>query len=146
MKALVQRVKEANVKVNDKVIGEIGSGLLVLIGFTHSDSTSDIEKICKKVVSCRIFNDELGKMNLSLKEIEGELLLISQFTLYANTKKGNRPSFIEAAKPEYAEELYNKAIQDFKKELGMNIATGEFGADMKVSLLNDGPVTLEIEI
>lgn len=145
MRALVQRVKEASVKVDGKEVGSIKQGLLVLIGFTHGDDVAELEKLCKKICGSRIFNDAEGKMNLSLKDIDGELLLVSQFTLYANNKKGNRPSFVDAAKPDIAQKLYDLAINQFGTELGKSIETGQFGADMKVSLTNDGPVTIMFE-
>lgn len=145
MIAVIQRVSEASVTIEGQVKGQIGLGFLVLLGITHTDTQEDIEWLAKKIVGMRIFGDAEGKMNLDLKAIEGNILLISQFTLHASTKKGNRPSFIEAARPEVAIPLYEKMIQQLTQELGQPIQTGEFGADMKVSLLNDGPVTIVID-
>lgn len=145
MIAVIQRVSEASVTIEGQVKGQIGLGFLVLLGITHTDSQEDVEWLAKKIVGMRIFGDAEGKMNLDLKAIEGNILLISQFTLHASTKKGNRPSFIEAARPEVAIPLYQKMIQQLTQELGQGIQTGEFGADMKVSLLNDGPVTIVID-
>lgn len=145
MIAVIQRVSEASVTIEGQVKGQIGLGFLVLLGITHTDNQEDVEWLAKKIVGMRIFGDAEGKMNLDLKAIEGNILLISQFTLHASTKKGNRPSFIEAARPEVAIPLYQKMIQQLTQELGQGIQTGEFGADMKVSLLNDGPVTIVID-
>lgn len=145
MIAVIQRVSEASVTIEGQVKGQIGLGFLVLLGITHTDTQEDVEWLAKKIVGMRIFGDAEGKMNLDLKAIEGNILLISQFTLHASTKKGNRPSFIEAARPEVAIPLYHKMIQQLTQELGQGIQTGEFGADMKVSLLNDGPVTIVID-
>jgi D-aminoacyl-tRNA deacylase len=145
MIAVIQRVSEASVTIEGQVKGQIGLGFLVLLGITHSDTQEDVEWLAKKIVGMRIFGDAEGKMNLDLKAIEGNILLISQFTLHASTKKGNRPSFIEAARPEVAIPLYKKMIQQLTQELGQPIQTGEFGADMKVALLNDGPVTIVID-
>jgi D-tyrosyl-tRNA(Tyr) deacylase len=145
MRVIIQRVSEAAVRINGKVKGEIGNGLLLLAGFTASDTAEDLQWTSKKVVQMRIFNDSEGKMNLSLQDVGGDLLLISQFTLYANTKKGNRPSYIQAAPPFVAIPLYESFIRQLESDLGKPIQTGEFGADMKVSLLNDGPVTIIID-
>jgi D-tyrosyl-tRNA(Tyr) deacylase len=145
MKAVIQRVTQASVTIDGNVKGSIGLGLLVLLGVEDADSLEDIEWLSAKIVNLRIFNDRNQVMNLSLKDINGELLLISQFTLYASTKKGNRPSYIKAAKPESAIPLYQQMIAQLQKDLQKNIQTGEFGADMKVSLLNDGPVTIIID-
>lgn len=145
MIALIQRVSEASVKIEDNVKGEIQSGFLVLLGLTHTDTQEDVEWLSKKIVGMRIFSDEEGKMNLDISAINGNILLISQFTLHASTKKGNRPSFIEAARPEIAIPLYEKMIFQLEKDLGKSIQTGEFGADMKVSLINDGPVTIILD-
>lgn len=145
MKAVIQRVSEAIVKVDGNVIGSIGQGLLVLLGIEDADTDEDIAWLCAKIVNLRICNDESGVMNLSIKDMNADLLLVSQFTLHASTKKGNRPSYIKASKPDYAIPMYNKCITQFEKELGKPIQTGEFGADMKVSLLNDGPVTIIID-
>lgn len=145
MIAVIQRVKKASVSIENKIKAEIGKGLLVLLGIGNEDTLDDIAWLAKKIVQMRIFADEEGKMNLSVQEIAGEILLVSQFTLLASTKKGNRPSFIEAARPEIAIPLYEKAIEIFSQELGRAIQTGEFGADMQVSLCNDGPVTIVID-
>jgi D-tyrosyl-tRNA(Tyr) deacylase len=145
MIAVIQRVSEASVTIEGRINGQIQQGFLVLLGITHTDTDEDTEWLAKKIVGMRIFSDTEGKMNLDLKSIDGNILLISQFTLHASTKKGNRPSFIEAARPEVAIPLYNRMIQRLADELGRPIQTGEFGADMKVSLLNDGPVTIVID-
>lgn len=145
MIAVIQRVSEASVTIEGRINGQIQQGFLVLLGITHTDTDEDTEWLAKKIVGMRIFSDTEGKMNLDLKSIDGNILLISQFTLHASTKKGNRPSFIEAARPEVAIPLYNRMIQRLRQELGRPIQTGEFGADMKVSLLNDGPVTIVID-
>jgi len=142
MKTVIQRVSEASVKIDNLLKSEINKGLLVLVGFEESDNEDDIEWISNKIVNMRIFNDENGIMNRSLIDINAELLVISQFTLHASTKKGNRPSYILAAKPEIAIPLYNNFLLKLKKILNKDIKTGEFGADMKVSLINDGPVTI----
>jgi len=144
MKFVIQRVKNASVEVEGKIVGEINKGFLVLIGVTHEDTTEQADYLVKKLVNLRVFRDEEDKMNLALKDIGGELLLISQFTLYANCEKGNRPSFVEAAKPDKANELYQYIIKECKKEIDV-VETGIFGADMKVTLLNDGPVTIILE-
>ena len=145
MIAIVQRVSEAFVKIEGKVKGEIQIGFVVLLGVTHADTRDDIEWLSKKIVGMRIFSDEAGRMNLDLNSVNGNILLISQFTLYSSTKKGNRPSFIAAARPEIAILLYEKMILQLEKDLGKYIQTGEFGADMKVSLINDGPVTIILD-
>ncbi|MBP5999718.1 MAG: D-tyrosyl-tRNA(Tyr) deacylase [Sediminibacterium sp.] len=145
MRVVVQRVSEANVTVDGQVIGAIQEGLMVLLGIQNEDNTEDIQWMANKLVQMRIFDDAEGVMNLSVKDIEGSILLISQFTLYAATKKGNRPSYIAAAKPEIAIPIYEQMIVALNKELGKPIATGQFGADMKVSLLNNGPVTIIID-
>ncbi len=145
MIAVIQRVSEARVVIDGQIKGEIGTGFLVLLGITHSDNENDVDWLAKKIVGMRIFGDADGKMNLDLQSVDGNILLISQFTLFANTQKGNRPSFIEAARPEQAIPLYEKMIQKLSDALGRNIETGTFGADMKVSLLNDGPVTIVID-
>ena len=145
MKLLVQRVNNASVKVEDKTIGKINKGFLVFLGVTHNDNEEIADYLVNKLINLRVFKDENEKMNLSLKDIQGELLIISQFTLYADTKKsGNRPSFTEAAKPEYANKLYEYVIQKCK-ENDINVETGKFGAYMKVELINDGPVTIMLE-
>ncbi|NBB31574.1 D-aminoacyl-tRNA deacylase [Cellulophaga sp. BC115SP] len=145
MIAVIQRVSEASVTIDNQVKGSINAGFMILLGITHTDTQEDVEWLSKKIVGMRIFSDEEGKMNLDLKAIEGDILLISQFTLHASTKKGNRPSFIEAAKPDMAIPLYKSMIVQLEKELGKIIQTGEFGADMKVALINDGPVTIVID-
>ncbi|MCE7059605.1 D-aminoacyl-tRNA deacylase [Dyadobacter sp. CY343] len=145
MIAVVQRVSCASVTIDGKVSGEIGTGFLVLIGITHLDTSEDVAWLGKKIVGLRVFGDEEGEMNLDLKAVNGSILLISQFTLHASTKKGNRPSFIEAAKADIAIPLYEEMILFLTKETGKQIQCGQFGADMKVSLLNDGPVTIVID-
>jgi D-tyrosyl-tRNA(Tyr) deacylase len=145
MKIVIQRVTQASVTINGEVKSSIGLGLLVLLGIEEADTDEDIEWLSGKIVNLRIFNDEHGVMNCSVKEIGGAIILVSQFTLHALTKKGNRPSYIKAAKPDIAIPLYEKAILKLEKDLGKSIQTGEFGADMKVSLLNDGPVTIVID-
>jgi D-tyrosyl-tRNA(Tyr) deacylase len=145
MRAIIQRVTKASVAINGKIKSSVGSGLLVLIGIEESDTDTDIEWLSKKIIQMRIFADEDGKMNLSLQDIKGELLLISQFTLFASVKKGNRPGFTRSAKPEIAIPLYEKFIHETEKLLAKKISTGEFGADMQVELLNDGPVTIIID-
>jgi D-tyrosyl-tRNA(Tyr) deacylase len=142
MIAVIQRVLESSVTIEGKIKSNIGVGILVLLGIEEADGKEDLEWLTKKIVNLRIFPDEQGVMNKSLLEVGGELLLVSQFTLHASTKKGNRPSYIKAARPEIALPLYEQAIEAFELELGKSIGTGTFGADMKVSLINDGPVTL----
>ena len=144
MKLVVQRVSNAKVEINNKVNGSINKGFLVLLGVTHEDTEETADYLCAKLCNLRVFDDEEGKMNLSLKDINGELLIVSQFTLYADCKKGNRPSFINAAQPDKANLLYEYFIKKCK-EAGFNVQTGIFGAEMKVSLLNDGPVTIILE-
>lgn len=145
MKVLIQRSLEASVTIDRVIKGQITKGLLVLVGFEDGDDSADIDWICRKVSNLRVFNDDDGVMNKSLLDINGDLLLISQFTLHASTKKGNRPSYIKAARPEVAIPLYQQSIDMFEKSLGKPIQTGTFGADMKVSLINDGPVTIMID-
>jgi D-tyrosyl-tRNA(Tyr) deacylase len=145
MIAVIQRVSEASVTIEGKIEGRIGTGFLVLLGIAHEDTKEDIEWLGKKITGMRIFGDDEGKMNLDLKSVQGNILLISQFTLHASTKKGNRPSFTEAAKPEVAIPLYEQMIVFLEKEMGNPIQCGIFGADMKVALLNDGPVTIVID-
>jgi D-aminoacyl-tRNA deacylase len=145
MIAVIQRVTQASVTIENEIKGQIDLGFIILLGITHTDTQEDIEWLSKKIVGLRVFGDEEGKMNLDLKSVDGNILLISQFTLHASTKKGNRPSFIEAARPEIAIPLYGKMIAQLEFDLGKSIETGIFGADMKVSLLNDGPVTIIID-
>ncbi|MDQ1088217.1 MULTISPECIES: D-aminoacyl-tRNA deacylase [unclassified Siphonobacter] len=145
MIAVIQRVTQASVTIDGLIKGQIDQGLLVLLGVTHTDTEEDLQWLARKITGLRIFGDEEGKMNLDLKSVNGNILLISQFTLFASTKKGNRPSYIEAARPEVAIPLYEKMILQLEEELGQSIQTGEFGADMKVALLNDGPVTIIID-
>ena len=144
MKFLIQRVSRASVEIENKEVGKINKGFLVLIGITHEDTQEKADYLIKKLINLRVFEDENGKMNLNINQINGELLLVSQFTLYANTKEGNRPSFVDAAKPDYANELYEYIIEKLRKE-NIVVQTGEFGADMQVSLINDGPVTIMLE-
>ena len=145
MRIVVQRVSEASVTIGGKTKSSIGKGLLVLAGFEEADATEDIEWMSGKLVNLRIFQDENEQMNLSVKDIGGDIIIVSQFTLHALTKKGNRPSFIKAAKPDIAIPLYEKFIRQMEMELGKTVGTGEFGADMKVALINDGPVTITID-
>lgn len=145
MRVLIQRVSGSSVRIDGRIKASIGMGLLVLVGIEEADNTEDIEWTSSKIINCRIFNDENGVMNLSLKDVKGELLLVSQFTLHASTKKGNRPSYIKAAKPEIAIPVYERLIIEIQKQLERPIQTGEFGADMKVELLNDGPVTIFVD-
>ena len=145
MRVVIQRVTEASVKISGELKASIGKGLLVLLGIEEADDDTDIEWLCGKISRLRIFPDENGVMNLSVMDVQGEILLISQFTLHASTRKGNRPSYVKAAKPEIAIPLYEKFIRQLEKETGRKIFTGEFGADMKVSLINDGPVTIIID-
>lgn len=145
MRAVIQRVTKANVEIDGRIHGEIENGLLVLLGIEDADNQSDIEWLSKKIVQLRIFNDDAGLMNKSIQDIKGNILLISQFTLFAQTKKGNRPSFIRASKPEIAIPLYEAFCRELSTCLGKKIETGIFGADMKVTLLNDGPVTITMD-
>lgn len=145
MKALIQRVSEASVEVDGQRVAEIGQGLLVLLGITHSDGMDDVAWMGRKIPALRIFEDEAGLMNRSVQDIGGSVLVVSQFTLYADTHKGNRPSFVAAARPEHAEPLYEALVRHLRDALGASrIGTGVFGAEMKVRLLNDGPVTVEL--
>lgn len=144
MRLVIQRVLQAEVQVNENTVGKINKGLLVFVGAGHEDSREVADKYLKKLLGLRIFEDENGKTNLSLKDVNGELLMVSQFTLYANCKKGNRPSFIEAGEPHMAEELYEYMIQKAKKSVPV-VEHGIFGADMKVSLINDGPFTIILD-
>lgn len=145
MIAVIQRVSESSVKIDGKIKAEIGLGLMVLLGIEEADGPEDIEWLSKKIVNLRIFPDENEVMNRSLLDVNGEILLISQFTLHASTKKGNRPSYLKAAKPDIAIPIYEKMIAAIETELGKSIGTGVFGADMKVSLINDGPVTIVMD-
>ena len=145
MKAVIQRVSQASVSINNEIVAQIQKGLLVLIGIEDADKYEDIEWLTAKIANLRIFGDENNVMNLSLKDIDGEVIVVSQFTLHAATKKGNRPSYIKAAKPEIAIPLYESFVKHMETELGKKIQTGQFGADMKVSLNNDGPVTIIID-
>ncbi|HLS27421.1 MAG TPA: D-aminoacyl-tRNA deacylase [Opitutales bacterium] len=145
MRAVIQRVSSASVEVEGKLKGEIGRGLVVLAGFSSDDTENDLQWVARKISQLRIFNDEDGRMNASLLDIGGDILLISQFTLLANVRKGTRPSFNKAAPPEIARPLYEKMIQIVEAELGKPVATGEFGAKMKVRLVNEGPVTIVID-
>ena len=144
MRVVIQRVKNASVEIDGNVNGKINTGFLVLLGIACTDTKQDVDYLVKKVVNLRVFSDENDKMNLSLKDVNGELLVISQFTLYGNCREGNRPSFIEAARPDVAVPLYEYFVEECKKQISV-VETGVFGADMKVSLLNDGPVTIIIE-
>jgi D-aminoacyl-tRNA deacylase len=145
MRAVIQRVSKAGVTIDGKVHSQIGNGLLVLLGIEDADTMEDIEWLSSKIVNLRVFNDENGVMNVSIKDMNGDILLISQFTLYASTKKGNRPSYSRASKPEIAIPMYEKMKKQLAGDLGKAIQTGEFGADMKVELLNDGPVTIVMD-
>jgi D-tyrosyl-tRNA(Tyr) deacylase len=145
MRAVIQRVSSASVTINKIVKGHIKNGLLILLGIEENDNDKDIEWLIKKIVQMRIFSDADGKMNLSVLDVNGDILVISQFTLFASTKKGNRPGFTRSAKPEIAIPLYELFLSELKKQYGKEIFTGEFGADMKVELINDGPVTIIID-
>jgi len=145
MRAIIQRVTQASVAIDGKTTASIESGLLVLAGIEDADTADDIEWLSNKIVNLRIFDDESKVPNISVKDTGGDILLVSQFTLYASTKKGNRPSYIKASKPEFAIPIYEQLIARLQNDLGKKIFTGEFGADMKVSLLNDGPVTIFID-
>ncbi len=145
MKAVIQRVNKASVSINGKVKSSIEKGLLILVGIENADSSADIEWLSNKITQLRIFDDQEGVMNLSIKESDGEILTISQFTLHAKTKKGNRPSYIDAAKPEISIPIYNQFVKQLGLDLGKEIKTGEFGAYMNVALENDGPVTIVID-
>jgi D-tyrosyl-tRNA(Tyr) deacylase len=142
MRAVIQRVASASVTIDDAIKSKIDKGLLILLGIEEADTDEDIEWLCGKIIRLRIFDDEQGVMNLSISDVKGEILVVSQFTLHASTKKGNRPSYIKAAKPELAIPLYRKFVQQLTLELGKPVATGEFGANMQVRLINDGPVTI----
>jgi len=145
MRVVIQRVSEASVTINGKVKSQISTGLLVLLGIENADTDEDITWLCRKISGLRIFNDENGVMNKSVKDVNGEIIVVSQFTLYASTKKGNRPSYIKAAKPDFAIPVYERFVKFLMIESGISIQTGEFGADMKVKFLNDGPVTIMMD-
>ena len=145
MKVVIQRVSEASVTVDGNITGKINQGLLVLVGIEDADTNEDIEWLSNKIVNLRIFNDEALVMNKSVIDIAGDILLVSQFTLHASTKKGNRPSYIKASKPDFAIPIYQKMIEKLEKDLNKKVETGVFGADMKLKLLNDGPVTIVID-
>ena len=145
MRVVVQRVSQSNVKVSGEVIGEIKEGLMVLVSFVDEDNDTALDWMTKKIINLRIFNDDEGKMNRSVQDVAGDILLVSQFTLHGSTKKGNRPSFIKAAKPDFANVMYERFIKVLEQTLGKEIQTGEFGGDMKVSLINDGPTTIIID-
>lgn len=145
MKVVLQRVSEASVKVDSKIVADIKKGLLVLVGIEDADTQEDIDWLSGKVIKMRIFGDENDVMNCSVQDIDGDIIVVSQFTLHASTKKGNRPSYIKAAKPDFAIPMYENFVKSLEKEFGKKIQTGIFGADMKVNLLNDGPVTILID-
>ena len=145
MKAVIQRVSQASVTIDNEIVSEIKNGLLILVGIEDADAIEDITWLTSKIINLRIFGDQNDVMNLSVKDIDGDIIIVSQFTLHASTKKGNRPSYIKAAKPEVAIPLYEKFISQMELEFGKKIQTGKFGADMKVSLINDGPVTIIID-
>lgn len=145
MRVVIQRVKHSSVTIDGVVKSAIGKGMMVLVGICEEDNQEDIDYLVKKIINLRVFDDSEGVMNLSIQDIKGEILLISQFTLMASTKKGNRPSYIRAARPDISIPLYESLIQSLEAALGQKIGTGEFGADMKVDLLNDGPVTIIID-
>lgn len=145
MKAVIQRVSQASVTIDNHIVAQIQSGLLVLVGIEDGDNQDDINWLTSKIANLRIFPDANNIMNLSLKDIEGEIIVVSQFTLHASTKKGNRPSYIKAAKPEIAIPLYEKFVSQMEVEINKKVQTGKFGADMKVTLINDGPVTIVID-
>ncbi len=145
MIAVIQRVSEASVTIDQKIKSSIGNGLLILVGIEDADGKEDIEWLCNKIVNLRIFNDEAGVMNKSVKEVNGEIIVVSQFTLHASTKKGNRPSYIRASKPDIAIPLYENFVSVLEGVFEKGVGTGEFGADMKVALINDGPVTIVMD-
>ncbi|HPI53463.1 MAG TPA: D-aminoacyl-tRNA deacylase [Chitinophagaceae bacterium] len=145
MRAVIQRVSEATLRIHDTIKSSIGIGLVVLLGIEHDDTEEDVKWLSAKITQMRIFNDAQGLMNIALGDVQGDILLVSQFTLHASTKKGNRPSFIQAARPKHAIPLYEKMIAQLEIDGGKKIQTGEFGADMKVQLVNDGPVTIMID-
>lgn len=145
MKTVIQRVSQASVTIDSKTVAQIEHGLLILIGIEDTDTQEDINWLCQKIINLRIFNDENGVMNVSVKETNGNIIVVSQFTLHASTKKGNRPSYIKASKPDFAIPMYEKFVSQLENELGKKVQTGVFGADMKVALINDGPVTIIID-
>jgi D-tyrosyl-tRNA(Tyr) deacylase len=145
MRSVIQRVKRASVAIDGKVKSVIGEGLLVLVGVENADTQEDIDYLCGKIAMLRIFNDEAGVMNCSMLDVGGEVLIVSQFTLFAGTRKGNRPSYIRASKGDFAKDMYEKFCKTMQEKIGKAVGTGEFGADMKVELLNDGPVTIIID-
>lgn len=145
MRIIIQRTSQAEVRIDDQIVGQIGKGFLLLVGVTDGDSQADADYLAKKVAQMRIFEDTEGKMNLSLNEVEGQILSISQFTLYADCRHGNRPSFIKAARPEVAEPLYNYFNDVLRHQYGLHVETGRFGTDMKVDFINDGPVTIILD-
>lgn len=145
MRIVIQRVSEASVKIENKIVGSIEKGMLILLGIEHDDSEEDVQWLVGKLINLRIFSDEEGKMNLSIQDVKGAFLVVSQFTLHASTKKGNRPSYVKAARPELAIPLYQLFIEKLASDSALRVETGEFGADMKVALINDGPVTIIID-
>ena len=145
MRAIIQRCSRAEVRINGSVVGSIGRGFMILVGVTDGDTRVQADVLAKKIAQMRVFEDEQGKMNLSLKEVDGAILSISQFTLYADCRKGNRPSFVKAARPEVAEPLYDYLNDVLRREYGLRVETGRFGADMKVDFVNDGPVTIVLD-
>lgn len=145
MKLVIQRVTKASVEIDGSIVGKIDKGYMVLFGACNEDTKEEVDRLIKKMVGLRIFEDNEGKTNLSLKDVEGSILFVSQFTLYADCRKGNRPSFVNAGSPEHANELYEYAISKLRNEYGVHTETGSFGADMKVSLVNDGPFTIILE-
>jgi D-tyrosyl-tRNA(Tyr) deacylase len=145
LKTVIQRVSSASVTIDSKIVADIQKGLLVLVGIEDADTQEDTDWLCQKITNLRIFGDENDVMNLSVKDIDGEIIVVSQFTLHASTKKGNRPSYLKASKPEVAIPMYENFVKQIEKELGKKVQTGIFGADMKVALLNDGPVTIVMD-
>ncbi len=145
MRVVVQRCSRAEVRIDGQVVGKIGKGFMLLVGFCHEDTPAEVEFLAKKVAGMRVFEDAEGKMNLSLADVSGEILSISQFTLYGDARKGNRPSFIHAARPDVAEPLYDLFNKTRREQYGLHVETGSFGADMKVDFVNDGPVTILLE-
>lgn len=145
MRIVIQRVKKASVSCDEKSVSNISKGLLILLGVTHEDTEEDVEWLVNKVLGLRIFSDDVGKMNLNVTDVDGDILVVSQFTLFASTKKGNRPSFIASARPELAEELYELFVNTLSRKRNQKTATGIFGADMQVELINDGPVTIIVD-